>query len=300
MLRRACELELASRALQSLAAPDEPTYASWRAVPLPVLAAQWTFQDHALFCAIPVGEMVAASFDDPRSQHAADGVRACIDRYNAQWLWVASEVVAGASPDARAATWLRFLALGVRLHKLHNFGGLAAVLSGLGAAEVSRLADTMARVPAEAADTLTRLQNVMSSKFFSKSYLAALAAVPPPTPAVPHLGPHNQQITAKALHCPARFPSRKALLHTTRWHELYGLVAPLAELQERSYTLRGKRRILDAPIRSVCAILDLALRPHVHHEPDAILAARERIRLRSLAAEPESSARPPNTVRFAE
>ena len=267
-----------------VAAPGEPDFNAWYDIPVQMLADQWTFLDWSLFAAIPVEEWLRGGFDDDRFKHTADAIRRCIDRYNASSLWVATEIVRSPTPRARASAYVRFVALALLLHRLHDFSGLSAVLSGLQNEAVTRMHQTMRLIPHEAASQVATLREIFAPSGLNAAYFDALAEVPRGEPVVPHLGPHHSRLTGVGAQIPDVYPGQESLplLHLTKWRQLYHLVAPLAEFQERSY-----QGIIDAPVRSVCALLDSSLRPHAFTHPDDAAAAREALLRQSEALEPE-------------
>lgn len=263
--------------------PGEPTYAAWTDVPLAVFAAQWTLLDWSLFASVPVMEWLEAGFDDPRFKHVADGVRRCIDRYNAESLWVANEVLQGATPAARANLYVRLLTLALHLRRLNNFFGLSAVLTGLRNDAVTRLKHTRSKLPAAALDQLDQLVRLFHPASMYRAYLQALSAVPVGHPAVPHLGPVNQALVALANQIPSKYPKDEKLVHVTHWRELYQLIAVLVEFQDRTYSPA------EGSLRGVCAMINSALRAHTFYFDEDAEAARTRLARTSAALEPDDN-----------
>lgn len=97
--------------------PGEPHVTSWFSAPLQALADQWAFLNHRSFAAIPIEELLRAGFDDERYKHSADVLRACVDRFNAEALWVTTEVLRPPTPRARAAAYVRLIALALALRR---------------------------------------------------------------------------------------------------------------------------------------------------------------------------------------
>jgi len=91
----------------------------------------WAHLDHRTYAVVPVRELLLADFDGDRFRHTNDGCLRCVDRFAAQTLWVASEIVHAPSPPARAAVWMRLLSVAVVLEQLKDFAGVAAVTTGL-------------------------------------------------------------------------------------------------------------------------------------------------------------------------
>jgi len=267
-------------------APGEPRFASWLSAPVRMLAEQWARLDFAAFQRVPVEELLRAGFDDPRYKHSADAVRACIDRFNAESLWAASEVMAAPSPRARAATYMRLLAVAVWLRRLRDYFGLSAILTGLRSGPIKRLHLTHAALPADAAELEKDLSKTVSEALFFTRYLRALAATPPGAAATPYLAPHTQLLLLTESAMDSAFPTNWNLGHAYKGRALYEVAAPLAELKEGTFTAE---RDGDAcrPVFAVCGLIEAALRGHTFYFDEDAGAARARLLRQSTEAEPD-------------
>jgi hypothetical protein len=155
VLRRVLGEDVRSRSGTLLTLPEYPSYDGelplgagglWDA-PLPLLAAQWTHIESRLFRAIPPREVIAAGWDRPRYEHAADAARVLIDRFNACALWVTAEVLICPSPLERAAVIARWIQLACSLRRLRNYSGVFQVSVGLRRDCVARLGASWALLP---------------------------------------------------------------------------------------------------------------------------------------------------------
>jgi hypothetical protein len=97
------------RALVRLSATAAVSSSLWSAAKISDIAAQWTHTEAHLFRSIPMAEWIAAGWDKPRYEHAADCTRRFIDHFNATALWVTAEVLAQPTPEERAVVILHFI-----------------------------------------------------------------------------------------------------------------------------------------------------------------------------------------------
>jgi len=171
------------------------TFDTLWAVPYDLLAAQWTYIEHALFRAIPASEFLACGWDKARYEHASDAFRRYADHFNAMSLWVTAEVLSQGSNPARAAMVVRFIKVGVCLRRYNNFSGLVQLCLGLRRDIVARLSDTWDLVPAPARERLDALYALTDDRKNYRSYKEALKMLPATAPVVPHLGAHTAELT---------------------------------------------------------------------------------------------------------
>jgi hypothetical protein len=271
-------------------APGEPRFDSWLHAPVRLLAEQWARLDFQTFQRIPVEEFLAAGFDDARYKHSADAVLSLVDRFNAQALWAAAEVVGAPSPKARAAVYMRIVSLGLWLRRLRDYAGVAAIHTGLTSPPVKRLRETLCHLPPEALDQAKEIGNLVSEKMFWMRYFAALSGTPPGAAATPYLGPHTKILlmTAAPENIPDQFPTNWRLWHAYKARALYEAVSPLTELRECSYTIQRDGEVA-RPVHSVCALLEAAFRPHTFYFGEDASEARSRLLTISQRVEPDVS-----------
>jgi len=269
-----------------LPAPGEPRFASWVDAPVKILAEQWARLDFAAFQRVPVEELLRAGFDDPRYKHTADAVRACVDRFNAESLWAASAIVRAPTPRARAATYMRVLAVAVWLRRLRDYFGLSSLLMALRSAPVKRLHATRALLPPEAEQQEKEASKVVSENLYFMRYLKALADTPPGAAATPYLAPHTQLLLLTESTMESEFPRNWAMGHSYKTRALYEVAAPLAELREGAFdpAVDGDAA---TPVRSVCGIIEAALREHTFYFDEDSGVARARLLEHSRAVEPD-------------
>jgi hypothetical protein len=267
-------------------APGEPRFDSWLRAPVRLLAEQWARADFALFQQVPVEELIEAGFDDPRYKHTADAVRACVDRFNAQSLWAATQIVTAPTPRARAATFMRLLAVAVWLRRLRDFFGLSSILTGLRSTPIKRMALTLAQLPAEAVAQEKDLSKTVSEALFFTRYFKALTATPPGAAATPHLAPHTQLLLLTAATMEGEYPRNWSLGHAYKARAMYEVAAPLAELREGAYTsaIDGDAGV---QVQAVSALIEAALRPHTFYFDEDASTARARLLQMSNSVEPD-------------
>jgi hypothetical protein len=143
------------------------------------LARQWTLLDHALFAAIPLHSLMAAttaSYTQARHKLVRTGIGNCgivggarwfIDRFNASSLWVTHSVLSRNSPEERGAAVSQFIRLAGHMLDLCNFNGLMVILTALQQGCISRLVVTFANVAKSEKTLLVKLQRLTAG---SKNY----------------------------------------------------------------------------------------------------------------------------------
>jgi hypothetical protein len=143
------------------------------------LARQWTLLDHALFIAIPLHSLMAASSASyAQARHKivrtgtgncgiAGGARRFIDRFNATSLWMTHSVLSRNSSEERGAVVSKLIKLAGHMLDLCNFNGLMAVLTALQQGCISRLVVTFSHVAKSEKTLLTKLQRLTAG---SKNY----------------------------------------------------------------------------------------------------------------------------------
>lgn len=284
-------------------------------IPASALAEAWALIDEALFSAIPPREWLACGWDKPRFEHAADGVRAFVDKYNASSLWVSSCIVlAGQDPPRppgssastppvqqqqqdsslppaiyaatqRAATITRLVQLANHLRRLNDFSGVSSIIMGLKREAVSRLAATWSLVPVAAVQRFQALSREVEDKEQYKKYKGILLSVPASHPAVPHLGAHTMEMTACEMNLPETLDlwrNGPKGLSFKRARELWRMASQLVSLQhpDRGYVSSGAIASVDTPL--VSALLR-SLAPFFLLQEDERDAVLERLDAQSQA-----------------
>jgi hypothetical protein len=261
------------------------------------LADAWAILDESLFLAIPPREWFGCGWDSPRFMHAADGVRAFVDKYNSSSLWVSTEVLGAGGVSgghiARAAVITIFVQVAHHLRRLNDFSGASSVLMGLKREAVARLSAAWSLVPSPAVARYTMLLRELEDKEQYKKYKEALRLVPGTHPVVPHLGAHTAEMTAAEMNLPALVEAVRGgpatLISIKRPRELWLMAAPLVRMQDaaRSYAATG---VIPSNDRALSACLRTALTYFyitTEEERDAVL---ERLEARSKAVEPVPAA----------
>eukprot|EP01138_Halocafeteria_seosinensis_P015157 gb/GECG01015470.1/.p1 GENE.gb/GECG01015470.1/~~gb/GECG01015470.1/.p1 ORF type:complete len:803 (+),score=105.47 gb/GECG01015470.1/:1-2409(+) len=251
---------------------DLPTYKHWVSVPPKLLAAAWTFGEWCLFRNIPLHEFLDAGWDDPRYTHTADAVFKFVDRYQADSLWVANEIVRATTsgspmvppsvrwdaenppfhhgtPKDRAAMIVRFVTVATELRKIRNFCGLSAILQGLRLKGLhNKLPETWELVPEKTKNEISRLSMVVSDSKQYELYHQATESIENNKAIVPHLAAHTTRLTMYSL---SAFPDLvnedgdtynhhsdgTPLLHVAKWRKVYTeVLGRLLSWQERTYS----------------------------------------------------------------
>ena len=197
-----------------------------------------------------------------------------------------AEVLAPATPEERAVAITRFIQVGANLLRFNNFSGVVEVTMGLRREACARLRSSWALVPQAARDRLAALFELADDKRNYASYKAALRALPPGAPVVPHLGAHTSELSVQEqlltphIAAPGGGPE---YIHFRRYRELVGIIGKLISMQQRGYGAS-----LPAFSPSTCNLLGGTIRPFYFQFDEDREAAVARLDARSRHAEPEA------------
>lgn len=122
------------------------------------IARQWTLLDHALFTAIPLDDLYACGWIEPRHTAQATYVRRFIDRFNAVSSWVTETILREASAERRGSLYDKFVDVAVQLEAINNFNGVMTIVTALQQGCITRMKGTLKYVADASNKALKRLQ----------------------------------------------------------------------------------------------------------------------------------------------
>jgi hypothetical protein len=152
------------------------------------VARQLTIREFELYSQIKVPELLDQSWNREKLHHRAPNVLKMIARFNESSLYVASMILEPIKVKERVNRWCYLIKVAEHLYQLNNFNLLMAFIGGMNNSCILRLKWTKALLPKKSAETLEKLEKIMSSDGSYKNYREMLSSVSPPC--LPYIGVH--------------------------------------------------------------------------------------------------------------
>lgn len=186
----------AAELVNSIKEPPKPITMEFTRFEPREFARQLALADHALFVAIAPVEFVSRLWEGngPQSQRLND----MIEWFNRMSFFTATTIVKQPNVKKRALIVENFVKVLKESHRLKNFNGMMAILSGLNNASVRRLKKTWSLVAAKHVDTLHQMEELMASAYNYRRYRTIIAEIdkePRPGPIVPFIGLFLRDLT---------------------------------------------------------------------------------------------------------
>ncbi|KAJ3104152.1 hypothetical protein HDU97_009503 [Phlyctochytrium planicorne] len=154
-----------------------------------LLARQMTLIDFNIYRTIRPHECLGQAYSKPGTRMVvAPAVVAMIERFNFVARLVTTLVMGSGTPRSRAELLGHFIAVAKRCLDMRNFNAAHAITSALTSASLHRLRRTWEKVPKRSTAVLKDLRALFAPASNWAELRAAIAAVPPKTPAVPWIG----------------------------------------------------------------------------------------------------------------
>ncbi|TVY31175.1 Ras guanine nucleotide exchange factor A [Lachnellula hyalina] len=161
------------------------------------VADEMTRIDWVMFSSIRLRDLVrhvSLSLKQKEKCKSLANVNRMINHFNHIARWVANMILMRDKAKHRAQMLEKFMTIALKLRKLNNYNGLAAVLAGINGTAVHRLAQTRALVPEDVQKRFARLVLLMGSQ---KSHFAyRLAWENSPLPRIPFIPLHRRDLVS--------------------------------------------------------------------------------------------------------
>ncbi|PHH92891.1 hypothetical protein CDD83_4034 [Cordyceps sp. RAO-2017] len=161
------------------------------------IANELTRIDWTMFSSIRIRDFVrhvSLSAAEKEKCKSLRNINRMINHFNHIAKWVANMILLKDKPKHRAQMLEKFMNIALKLRKLNNYNGLAAVLAGITGSAIHRLAQTRALVPASVQKRFTRLVILMGTQ---KSHFAyRLAWENSPLPRIPFIPLHLRDLVS--------------------------------------------------------------------------------------------------------
>ena len=161
------------------------------------IADEITRIDWVMFSSIRIRDFVrhvSLTQEQKEKCKSLKNVNRMISHFNHVAQWVENMVLIRDKAKHRAPCLERFMVIAMKLRKMNNYNGLAAVLAGINSTAVHRLAQTRALVSPDVLKQFARLQLLMGTQ---KSYFAyRLAWENSPLPRIPYIPLHRRDLVS--------------------------------------------------------------------------------------------------------
>jgi hypothetical protein len=161
------------------------------------IADEITRIDWIMFSSIRIRDFVrhvSLSQEQKEKCKSLKNVNRMIGHFNHVAKWVANTVLIRDKAKHRAPCLEKFMMIAMKLRKLNNYNGLAAVLAGINSTAVHRLAQTRALVAPDVLKQFARLELLMGTQ---KSHFAyRLAWENSPLPRIPYIPLHRRDMVS--------------------------------------------------------------------------------------------------------
>jgi hypothetical protein len=161
------------------------------------IADEMTRMDWVMFSSIRIRDFVrhvSLSQDQKDKCRGLKNVNRMTTHFNHVANWVTNMVLIRDKAKHRAPCLEKFMVIALKLRKMNNYNGLAAVLAGINSTAVHRLAQTRALVAPDVHKQFARLELLMGTQ---KSYFAyRLAWENSPLPRIPYIPLHRRDLTS--------------------------------------------------------------------------------------------------------
>ena len=153
------------------------------------ISRQMTIIDWSIFLMIEPSELLNQSWNKSSLQHRSQNVFALVSRLNKISYWIPSIILWQVETSMRVSMMMKFMEIGIFLHKLNNFNGLMGIIAGLNMSSISRLKKTWSMINEQNSSLLSqyrKLESIMNPTNSWKNYRYAIANAR--VPAIPYLG----------------------------------------------------------------------------------------------------------------
>lgn len=161
------------------------------------IADEITRIDWVMFSSIRIRDFVrhvSLTQEQKEKCKSLKNVNRMINHFNHVAQWVANMVLIRDKAKHRAPCLEKFMLIAMKLRKLNNYNGLAAVLAGINSTAVHRLAQTRALVSPDVHKQFARLELLMGTQ---KSHFAyRLAWENSPLPRIPYIPLHRRDLVS--------------------------------------------------------------------------------------------------------
>ena len=160
-------------------------------------ADEMTRIDWVMFSSIRLRDLVrhvSLPLEQKEKCKSLTNVNRMINHFNHIAKWVANMILMRDKAKHRALMLEKFMTIALKLRKLNNYNGLAAILAGINGSAIHRLAQTRALVPADVQKNFARLVLLMGTQ---KSHFAyRLAWENSSLPRIPFIPLHRRDLVS--------------------------------------------------------------------------------------------------------
>ena len=160
-------------------------------------ADEMTRIDWVMFSSIRLRDLVrhvSLPLEQKEKCRSLTNVNRMINHFNHVAKWVANMILIRDKPKHRAIILEKFMSIALKLRRLNNYNGLAAVLAGINGSAIHRLAQTRALVPADVQKNFAKMVILMGTQ---KSHFAyRLAWENSSLPRIPFIPLHRRDLVS--------------------------------------------------------------------------------------------------------